>query len=248
MNNSEFRQDRLLQVDIKDKVKELLSYLKDGDVQGARTLIGILEEIKEDSLYKEVGKLTRELHDTIKEIDIGMAANDIPDVRVRLSHVIEMTAAAANKTMDCIEATIPMSNNLANEAKELLEDWSRFKRREMNVEEFKDLYNAMMLFLAEVKNTATGIHDNLQEVLVAQNYQDLSGQAIKKVIAVVSSVETKLVRLVSIAAEANATFDVGDVRSEKTAVDEVTIQQAQETNKEVSGQDEVDDLLSSLGF
>lgn len=248
MSNNESRQDRLLQDDIKEKIHELLSYLKEGNVQSARTLIGILGEIKDDSLYKELGKLTRELHDTIKEIDVGMAENDIPDARLRLSHVIDMTEAAANKTMDCIDATIPMSNNLANEAKGLLVDWGRFKRREMNVEEFKDLYSEMMLFLEEVEKTATAIHNNLQEVLIAQNYQDLSGQAIKKVISVVSEVEKKLVRLVSIAAEANESFSVGNMQDQKPMENEVVIKPSKESNKEVSGQDEVDDLLSSLGF
>ena len=243
MNDNESSKNRLLEDDIKEKVKELLGHLQVGNIQEARVLISVLGEIKEDSLYQELGKLTRELHDTIKEIDVGMTEKDIPDARIRLSHVIKLTEEAANKTMDGIDATIPMSTNLSKEAKALLDDWGRFKRREMNVEEFNDLYNEMMMFLEEVEKTAEGIHANLQEVLVAQNYQDLSGQAIKKVITVVSEVEKKLVRLVAIAAEANASLGVG----EKIVKEQDNIED-QEKSIEVSGQDEVDDLLSSLGF
>ena len=244
MSDNESNKNRLLEDDIKGKVKELLGHLQNGNIQEARVLISVLGEIKEDSLYQELGKLTRELHNTIKEIDVGMTEKDIPDAILRLSNVIKLTEEAANKTMDGIDATIPMSTNLSKEAKVLLDDWSRFKRREMNVEEFNDLYNEMMMFLEEVEKTARAIHDNLQEVLVAQNYQDLSGQAIKKVITVVSEVEKKLVRLVAIATEANASFGVGEEEAFK--VEEQN--EEKEKNIEVSGQDEVDDLLSSLGF
>jgi chemotaxis protein CheZ len=246
MSNNEIWKDRLLHDDIKDKVKELLDNLQTGDVQNARTLIGILAEIKEDSLYKELGKLTRELHNTIKEIDVGLTENDIPDARIRLGRVITMTEEAANKTMDKIDTTIPLATKLADEAKALLNDWGRFRRREMSVEEFNDLYNAMMLFLDTVEKTATSIHENLQKILVAQNYQDLSGQAIKKVIEVVSIVEKKLVRLISIAGEANVAFGVGNLKSNTKVATEVP--DLAEHTKELKGQDEVDDLLSSLGF
>lgn len=246
MNSDDLEQKPTSQDEIKLKIKELFKYMQEDDVQGAKTLIQMLGEMKEDSLYQELGKLTRELHNTIKEIDVGLTVTDIPDARVGLNKVISLTEEAANKTMDYIDATIPLSNKLAGEAKTLCADWSRFKRREMKVDEFKNLYQTMMLFLEKVEKTATIIHDNLQEVVLAQNYQDLSGQTIKKVIAVIAEMENKLVRLVAIAAKANEKYAVGDIESPELKV--AQIPEVTPVTQEVQGQDEVDDLLSSLGF
>lgn len=242
--------ERLLQKDILNQAQELIGYLEGGDVTSARKLIGNLNQVREDSLYLELGKLTRELHDTLRKIDADVSTEEVPYARNPLSYVIKLTEEAANKTMDGIEATIPMSDDLAKSAKELSADWGRFQRREMSVDEFKKLYDQMMKFLASVESTADNIHDNLREVLVAQNYQDLTGQAIKKVIATVSSLEKRLVDLVAIAAEANANVgQIGDhIDEADNAQDQSKKKEQSDGSQVVSGQDEVDDLLSSLGF
>ena len=251
-NDENSEEDRLLQSDILAKAQDLLNHLQSGDVAGARTLIGTLNEIREDSLFMELGKLTRELHETLKDIDVGVAAEEIPNARNRLSYVIELTEQAANKTMDGIEATIPMSDQLAKEAGALLQDWGRFKRREMTVEEFRDLYKEMMVFLESVESTAGTIHDNLQEVLLAQNFQDLTGQAIKKVMDTVTDLERRLVQLVKLASEANRSFgEEQDLDEELIIADETDGDEeetADEKGAEVRNQDEVDKLLSDLGF
>ena len=117
----------------------------------------------------------------------------------------------------------------------------------MKLVDLKDLYKEMMVFLESVENTANTIHGNLQEILVAQNYQDLTGQAIKKVTNTVTLLEQRLVELVTIAAKANDHLDLNlDLGGESE----------KEEGKEGGGegsivarnQDEVDDLLSNLGF
>jgi len=244
--------DRLLQKDILTQVKKLMEHLETGDVSQARHVIGNLNQIREDSLYFELGKLTRELHDTLKGIDVGVAQQHMPDARNRLSYVIKLTEDAANKTMDGIEATIPISDSLSKEAKRLLDEWGRLGRREMTATEFRTLYKAMMFFLESVQASADKIHNQLQQVLVAQNYQDLTGQAIKKVMALVSDLETRLVRLIALAGEAGKITEVGNleenVNKEEGAANTTGGSSEKATSAVVSGQDEVDDLLSSLGF
>lgn len=247
MSNEELNKDRLLQEDIKEKVNALLASIQEGDVHEVRNLIRILGQIKEDSLYQELGKLTRELHNTIKQIDSELTITEIPNAKIRLNRVISMTEEAANRTMDIIDATIPLANELAAEARELLVDWSKFKRREFGVEDFASLYQAMMMFLEKVDKTASEIHANLQNVLLAQDFQDLSGQAIKKVISVVGEVENKLFKLVKIAAEANSAINPESAHNQQLITEEIQ-KPNPEVNKEVTSQDEADDLVSSLGF
>lgn len=234
--------DRLLQEDIVSKAQDLVKQLESGDVSAARSMISTLNEIREDSLFNELGKLTRELHESIKGIDVGGAQGADSPSQNKLSYVMELTEKAANTTMDGIENTIPISDDLAKESQKLLEEWGRLGRREMSAEEFRSLYKEMMSFLKSVEESSVSIHDKLQEVLVAQNYQDLTGQAIKKVIDVVSDVERRLVHLIAITAEAGYGGEGGDTGSDDEGSGEA------EVKAEVSGQDEVDDLLSSLGF
>jgi len=248
--------DRMLETDIIARVRQLLSQLETGDVIGARSSISMLNEVRENSLFKDLGKLTRELHETLKSINIGSGDQHMPSVQVRLQAVIKVTEDAANITMDGIEATIPISNALATEARILHEKWDRLGRHEMSPEEFRALYPSMLEFMKSVEKSAASIHDKLEQVLVAQNYQDLTGQAIKKVMDVVTDLEKRLVHLVALTAEAGSTVESADGKSievKAAASDDAVLSAEEQTKKEfvnhvVSGQDEVDDLLSSLGF
>jgi len=194
-------------------------------------------------LYNAVGQLTRELHNTLKSIDIGTHNSAMPTAKNRLAYVLSLTEEAANKTMDGIEKIIPISNALAVDAKGLHKEWVRFEKREMAADEFRELYVSMMNFLQRVGDSSESIHNYSQEIFVAQNYQDLTGQAIKKVIDAVSDVEMRLAKLVTLAAEA------GKMTGVKVEAEEAEVQSnINKANSVVSGQDEVDDLLSSIGF
>ena len=246
MNSSNLEKERLLQADIKEAAESLLAALTAGNVINVRNLITNLAQIKEESLYQELGKLTRELHDSIKAIDADVTTQEIPKAQGRLSDVISMTERAANLTMDGIEATIPIANNLATAADELHIEWEGFKRRKLGVEEFDLMYQEMLEFLANVKSASNSINRNLQDMLIAQNYQDLSGQAIKKVMQVVGTVEGKLLKLIALSNESSISIADGDnicMKNIQTAEQNIC-----NPNNTTCTQDQVDDLLSSLGF
>lgn len=241
MIESDDKEDKLLDKDTVEKAHDLIDCLENGDVSSARGIIDSLYKARETSLYTALGELTRELHETLKTDVEGM-----PQAKNRLTYIIDMTEDAACKTMDGIEATIPIAHELADEAKDLHENWSKFKRRELSKDEFKDLYEQMMDYLEKVGKSSTEMHGILRDVLTAQEYQDLTGQAIKKVITTVSSLEKKLVKLVALAGEANSSFapEGGAVEAEEIN----NKKEEKQSNQQVCGQDEVDDLLSSLGF
>ncbi|MFM8454524.1 MAG: protein phosphatase CheZ, partial [Gammaproteobacteria bacterium] len=148
--------------------------------------------------------------------------------------------------------------------------------RELSAGDFRVLYNEVGEYLGLVNSSSSDIHKKLQEILLAQNYQDLTGQSIKKVIEIVTDFERKLLKLMVITAEAGKITEqhvvdlssveklmAGQVKTEQTATQAISLglsKQDESSNKidsgpgslstadKVSGQDEVDDLLSSLGF
>ncbi|MDX9873358.1 MAG: protein phosphatase CheZ [Spongiibacteraceae bacterium] len=253
---------RELLADLKDRAQALVEKLEGGDIPGATELIRHINEMRDRSIYQEVGKLTRALHQAIVdfEIDTAKAAgaeaekmSKMANAQERLDYVINLTEKAADKTMDMVEEGIPVAARLGETARELHQDWQRLIRREMNPEEFRQLYHRIDAFLASASEDSAGLSNNFNEILMAQDFQDLSGQVIRKVITLVQEVEVQLVNLMRMASQVE---DItGIVRPiDRTAPRGPDIspegpQIKPETRVDVvSGQDDVDELLSSLGF
>lgn len=245
-----------------EQAKELLLQLESGHPVDAMQTIANLHQNRDRFLYEEVGKLTRSLHTAIQnfaidaELDSG-AANEMSrmgDASDRLNYVIEKTESAANKTMDLVEDTIPLSADLGDKARSLKADWQKLLRKEMKPEEFRALTKEMDLFLDFASGETSKIDTNLSNILLAQDYQDLTGQVIKRVITLVQEVEGNLVDLVRMAGAidnlAGFKHDIQapEAKGERDVVAEGPIINPEKREDVVSGQDEVDDLLSSLGF
>ncbi|MDH5407597.1 MAG: protein phosphatase CheZ [Gammaproteobacteria bacterium] len=231
------------------RAKDLLACLERGDEQGAREVLDELSRIRETELYKEMGKLTRELHDAISTFGmdheiVNLAKDEIPDARSRLRYVIELTDDAANKTLTAVESSIPLCDNLSKDSTDLNEKWKRFIKRDMDVNEFRELSARIDKFLEDNSAGVTTLRTNLSDILLAQDFQDLTSQIIKRVIDLVQNVESNLVNLVKLT---GAKVDLGEVQKgdgiKATGPAVPGVDQGV-----VSGQDEVDELLSSLGF
>jgi len=160
------------------------------------------------------------------DADQDKKLSEMADATDRLNYVINLTQNAANRTMDKVEECLPIASELGKEAVLLRNEWERLIRREMKPQEFRDLYRRIDTFLVETERQAGVLSGNFSEITLAQDYQDLTGQVVKKVITLVHEVE-----------DSHKQIPEGPVvNAEKRGVDIV------------SGQDEVDDLLSSLGF
>jgi chemotaxis protein CheZ len=171
----------------------------------------------------------------------------MPDTRDRLNFVIETTEEAAHKTLGYIDETLPLATELKKTADDIEQSWHRFRMREMNAEEFRALSKEIEAYLPSVKSNTELIHKNLSEMTIAQGFQDITGQVIRQVITLVEEVEDNLVRLVKIAGT-----ELKDVKKDDVVVDPIKAEGPQINAKDkanvVNDQDEVDDLLSSLGF
>lgn len=231
--------------------RSLVEQLESGRDDDALTSIAQLAGFRDSMLFQEVGRLTRELHDSINNFVVDsnfadMAKNDIPDAAERLSYVIDMTEQAANTTLTAVEGAMPLAETLHKDAEHLSDLWNKFNARQMNVQDFRELSGELSVFLRDTQENTEALNAKLSEVLMAQSYQDLTGQVIRKVIDLVHDMEGKMVELVRLSGARGknepARKDGLDIEAAGPVVPGVDKADA------VQGQDDVDDLLSSLGF
>ncbi|VAW92982.1 Chemotaxis response - phosphatase CheZ [hydrothermal vent metagenome] len=233
-----------------ERVRNLLNCMQSGDEEQAGKSIDELVRFRESSLYIELGKLTRDLHDSINGFQLDTRVNtianeEIPDAKERLNHVIEMTAKAADTTLEMIEDSLPICTDIERKAKKLSEELKNFTKREMSVEDFRGFLKSLNAFLDDSVVENEKLKNKLNEVLMAQGFQDLTGQIIKRVIILVNEVEDKLVGIIKVAGTAMTVEE--PVEKDKIKAEGPHIASIDKGDF-VSGQDEVDDLLSSLGF
>lgn len=235
--------------DILEKAKQLVAFLESGDNEAAQEKLEQLADYSENNLFREVGRLTRELHEAINGFLLDanitdLAQREIPDASERLAYVITMTEKSANTTLTAVEESLPLSDELGEKAAALSGKWDLFKGRKMTVDDFRILSDDISSFLKIATNHSKSLHENLSSVLLAQDFQDITGQIIRRVIALVTDIEDKLVQLVRISGDKlpEEKYKSGADKLEGPVVPGVN------QGDVVKGQDDVDDLLSSLGF
>lgn len=256
-------QEADLESTLKSNARQLVSSLEQGNFGEAIQLINELNKARDRGLYHEVGKLTRELHNAIVNFQLdprvphAQEVSQISDATERLNYVVTMTERAANRTMDLVEQSAPLVNDLSSEADALSEDWGRFMRREMGAEAFRELAKRIELFLARSQRDSNKLSGHLNDILLAQDYQDLTGQVIKRVTQLVTEVESNLLKLMLMASQvdrfAGIEHNHDELRVEQnkqknTSHGEGPQIHADKRDDVASSQDDVDDLLSSLGF
>jgi chemotaxis protein CheZ len=232
-----------------EMAQALVECLQAGNEAEADQLIDSLAKgCKQDELFVEVGRLTRELHEAINGFLLDAKISDmttveIPDAKERLNYVITMTQQSADRTLNEVEKCLPMVEVLERESKQLSDEWCKLRKRMLSKDEFKDLSDRLIHFLEQTQKDSALLHASLSEVLMAQDFQDLTGQIIRKVIALVQDVEQKLVKLVRITG--NRLDDGKKEKKEELAGPAIP---GLDQGDQVTSQDDVDDLLSSLGF
>lgn len=240
------------QVSLED-AKALVAALEAGDNESANQIVLGFSNPEQTELFAEVGKLTRQLHDSLTNFQLdpkiaNLATDDIPDAKERLSYVMNMTEQAANRTMDAIDSSLPLADKINADIAELKPNWDRLMQRQLQLGEFKTLCHTLNTFINSAEKDAGEIQGYMTEIMMAQDFQDLTGQVIKRVIELVKEVEDSLIHLLTVFGEPG-TNSVNEV--EKAADNngaEGPIIDAESREDAVSNQDEVDDLLSSLGF
>jgi len=198
-------------------------------------------------VFTQVGQMARQLHDTLGALGydklIEKTVSAIPDARDRLAYIANLTEQAACKVLNATDVANPLQEELEAGAALLSAKWDAVYANQMGVDDFKLLAGETRAFLKNAVPQRTGAtKEQLLEIMMAQDFQDLTGQVIKKVVALAQDLETQLM---SILIETIP----GEKRTEsvKTLLNGPVINAAGRSDVVVS-QQQVDDLLDSLGF
>lgn len=202
---------------------------------------------KEGEMLHRIGQMTRGLHDSLRELGIDKmiekAAIGIPDARDRLNYVATMTEQAADRVLNATDVANPLQDNITNQAAALEARWEAVMKTPSLKSEYNETAQATLVFLKQTKEDANATKAQLMEIMMAQDFQDLTGQVIKKITELAHMIEKELVRTLvdfapnkPVAAPENNSLLNGPQISPHNA------------ENIVSNQEQVDDLLDSLGF
>ncbi|KAF0802809.1 chemotaxis regulator CheZ [Alcanivorax xiamenensis] len=203
-----------------------------------------------DDLVQRIGQLTRMLRDSMRELgldkEVVKAAEAIPDARARLSYVATMTEQAADRALNAIDRAQPLQNQLADRAGDLDQRWQAWFQEPKELDQARDLVNDTRAFFGEAPDLAQATNKELLEIMMAQDFQDLTGQVIKKMMEVIQEVERQLLQVLLDNVPEGRERDEMQRRRDESLINGPQIDAAREDV--VSSQDQVDSLLDELGF
>jgi len=195
-------------------------------------------------MFERLGGIVRLLHDSLRELGydkaLTEASTQINDAQDRLEYVATLTEQAANKVLNTLDEGMPEQDTLSKKSKEMETRWNDLFAGKLSLEEFKVLAGDSKAFAAAVSEATEAEKARLLEIMMAQDFQDITGQLIKKVVTITKTVESELAMLL----RDNAPPAV----KEKIAQKEVSLMSGPSAPTVALSQDSVDDLLADLGF
>ncbi len=199
-----------------------------------------------DEVLSRIGHMTRALHESLRGLGldklIEKAASDIPDARDRLDYVARLSEDAAKRVLDATDAAAPLQDRIDGSAVELTQSWQALLDSGEASPAVRALAERTIASLAESRSAVGATKGHLMDIMMAQDFQDLTGQVIKRITGIAQNLEKQLVQmLVDFApAEVKREFDNSLLNGPQINP---------EGNTEVvADQGQVDDLLDSLGF
>ena len=197
-----------------------------------------------DDLYAQVGRCTRHLHDAMRELGYDQSlmhsTTEISSARDRLEYVADLTEKAAVKVLNAVDEGMPEEENLLKESKVLTESWDRMFEGKLSVEEFKALAEQSRQFALLAAQTAERQKARMMEIMMAQDFQDITGQIIKKIVSITQAHENELMKIL----RENAPEQLSQRQDDKP----VDLLQGPDVPRNALAQDDVDNLLADLGF
>jgi chemotaxis protein CheZ len=208
-------------------------------------------EVDSGKMLSQIGQMARTLHDTLRELglnkEIEKAAASIPDARDRLNYVATLTQQAAERVLNATDAAQPVLEKIEIESHRLAGQWQMLFEKKLDVAQFKNLVTQTHAFLYEVPRQTKTANSYLLEIMMAQDFQDLTGQVIKKIIEVTQNMERQLLALLVENASPSVKAELGSSLGNGGLLNGPVINPGGRTDV-VTSQDQVDDILESLGF
>jgi len=216
----------------------------------AATAAGEPMDDAEKNMYERLGGIVRVMHNSLRELGydkaLTEASSQIVDAQDRLEYVASLTEQAANKVLNTLDEGMPAQDVLSKQAKDMENRWADLFAGKLSIEQFKALAGDSRQFAQLVSESTEAEKARLLEIMMAQDFQDITGQLIKKVVTITKVVESELAQLLRDSAPA----DVKEKLAQKQAVQEQPVQLMSGPSVPAAAldQDSVDDLLADLGF
>jgi chemotaxis protein CheZ len=249
----------ILKLEYSACVEALTDALRVEDESAFFAAVDHIVHMREPGMFKELRQLTGDLQKALERFSVesrlqDIAENEIPDARARLTHVINMTDEAAHRTLDLVEQSGPLAERTSQEAGTLIDAFETFKSGTLGAKGYETvlqsidgllpLVKSVEKFLPAARSNSELIRRNLADVLMAQGYQDLTGQIIRSVMKLVQELEAALGNLARLSGDVveHATMGENPSAGQGPAVPGVS------KGEIASGQTDVDALLSGLGM
>jgi chemotaxis protein CheZ len=197
----------------------------------------------DNPMFERLGGIVRLLHDSLRELGydkaLTEASSQINDAQDRLEYVASLTEQAANKVLNTLDEGMPAQDVLSKKSKEMETRWADLFAGKLSVDEFKTLAGDARAFAQTVSEATEAEKARLLDIMMAQDFQDITGQLIKKVVTITKTVEHELAELL----RDNAPPSVREKLQAKPA-----LMSGPALPSVALDQDNVDDLLADLGF
>jgi len=198
-------------------------------------------QIDKPLMFDQLGHIVRQLHDSLRELgydrSLADVATEVTDATDRLEYIATLTEQAANKVLNSIDEAMPVQDEVIRIAKDVDTRWARLFDGMVGLDEFKLLASDSRQFAATVASAAEAEKARLMQIMMAQDFQDITGQIIKKVVVITQKLERELAQLL---------IDNAPRREDKEKVVDLLAGPAVPTS--AMAQNDVDDLLADLGF
>ena len=202
---------------------------------------------KQEAVFNRIGHMARALHDTLGQLGydkiLENAVSALPDAKDRLAYVANLTEQAACRVLNATDIANPLVEDIENRSRALGDRWDRVFANQLGPEEFKALASDTRNFLRQqLPEKTQATHAQLTEIMMAQDFQDLTGQVIKKIVTLAQELESGLMGLlIEVVPETRKTNEVNSLMNGPVI-------NAEGRADVVVNQKQVDDLLDSLGF
>ncbi|MBU0752736.1 MAG: protein phosphatase CheZ [Gammaproteobacteria bacterium] len=203
-------------------------------------------ESEDEIVFNRLGHIARQLHDSLRELGydkvLEQTASQMPDARQRLNYIVEMTDKAASRVLNATDIAKPLQDDLLGRSEAMAQRWDKMFANQLSVDEFKALAADSRAYFTDAPGKLRTINEQTLEITMAQDFQDLTGQVIKKVIDMVQGLETQLLQTLIEAMPAGKKAEASEGLLNGPVIN------AAGRSDVVTNQEQVDELLESLGF
>ena len=202
---------------------------------------------KQEAVFIRIGHMARTLHDTLGQLGydnlLEKTMTALPDAKDRLAYVANLTEQAACRVLNATDIASPLVDQIEDGSRTLGERWDKVFANQMTPADFRQLALDTRAFLnQQLPEKTRATHAQLTEIMMAQDFQDLTGQVIKKIVGLAQELESGLMNvLIEVLPDAKRTDEVASLMNGPVI-------NAEGRTDVVVNQQQVDDLLDSLGF